>query len=122
MWEYLQEMLTGPGSFRFIIQPLVAILVGLRDAKLDVAAGKPPFVLSLFQSRGWRNIALGALKQIALPLAVAIVLDGVLQFVIFGNVRLYRAVIVGTALIAFPYSLSRGLFNRVITRLRLRHA
>jgi hypothetical protein len=52
MWQDLQAMLSGPGHMRFLIQPLVAVLLGLRDGKLDVEAGKPPFALSLWASLG----------------------------------------------------------------------
>jgi hypothetical protein len=115
-------MLSGPGHLRFIIQPIVAILLGLKAARLDVKAGRAPFILSLFRSANRRQIAEQALKQIAVPLAVATSLDAVLQYVIFGRVKVLSAFIIGAVLIAFPYALSRALGNRALRRLRARHA
>jgi hypothetical protein len=114
-------MLSGPGHLRFFIQPLVAILLGLRDGKLDAQAGKLPFILSLWRSDNRGQLAEQALKQIALPLAIATVLDAILQYVILGQVKLLSAFIVGAVLIAMPYSASRGLCNRAFRRLRARH-
>jgi hypothetical protein len=122
MWQDLQAQLSGPGHLRFIIQPIVAILLGLKDAKLDVEAGRTPFILSLFRSENRRQLAEQALKQIAVPLAVATSIDAVLQYVIFGRVKVLSAFIIGAVLIALPYALSRALGNRALRRLRARHA
>ena len=46
-FEDLPKRLTGPGSFRFIFQPIVAILLGMRDGLLDARAGRPPYLYSL---------------------------------------------------------------------------
>jgi hypothetical protein len=122
MWQDLQAMLSGPGHLRFIIQPIVAILLGLKDARLDVKAGRAPFLLSLFRSKNRAQLAEQALKQIAVPLAVATSLDAVLQYVIFGRVKVLSAFLIGAVLIALPYALSRALGNRALRRPRARHA
>ncbi|MGA9523043.1 MAG: hypothetical protein WBV82_16360 [Myxococcaceae bacterium] len=122
MWDDLQRMLTGPGHLRFVVQPLLAILFGLRDAKADLAAGRPPFVLSLFRSKSRKAMACQALEQIAIPLAIAVGLDLTFQYVILQRAYLWSALIVGAFLIALPYSLARGLGNRAFRRMRARHA
>jgi hypothetical protein len=45
--QFFQDMmarLSGPGRFRFVLQPLVAILLGARDGKKDARAGEAPFL------------------------------------------------------------------------------
>ena len=44
-WEFLAEIparFTGPGRLRFVLQPTVAILLGLRGGLADARAGRPP--------------------------------------------------------------------------------
>src|SRR4030088_1767271 len=37
--------LDGPGAFRFVLQPLVAMLLGVRDGRRDAAVNRPHFLL-----------------------------------------------------------------------------
>ncbi len=46
-WEFLSDLparLTGPGRFRFVLQPTMAILLGLRGGLADAQAGRPPYL------------------------------------------------------------------------------
>jgi hypothetical protein len=56
------------------------------------------------------------LKQIAIPLTVGVVLDMILQWVIFQAMFLLPALLAGTILVALPYSIARGLSNRIARR------
>lgn len=57
-----------------------------------------------------------ALDQLVIPLVVAIVLDGIVQYLLFKRVRVLGAAVVGTLLMGVPYSLARGLTNRARRR------
>ncbi|MHB8878321.1 MAG: hypothetical protein ACYC8T_31885 [Myxococcaceae bacterium] len=108
----------APFEFRFMVQPLMAILLGLRDAKRDSTAGLPPYALSLLTVRASRKTLLQqGLKTVAAPLGIAIVLDGVVQFLVARHVEVWKAVVVGVLLIGLPYILSRGMGNRLFSRL-----
>ena len=110
-------MLRGPGRLRFIVQPIVAIALGIRDGRLDAAAGRPAYFISLLTGRTPRRQQLiAALRILWRPLAVAIVLDLILQYIIFRSVHLWHGIIVGAILIALPYVMARGLSNRVRRR------
>lgn len=104
-----------PFSARFAVQPLLAVLLGLRDAKLDVASGAPPYVFGLLCGRGSRQerLAEGA-KAVAKPFGVAVVLDGIVQFLVDGRVGVVAAIGTGLLLIGVPYVLARGLGNRAL--------
>lgn len=111
----LARMLSGPGRFRFIVQPIVAILLGVRDGRLDAKAGRPAFLISVFFTRDGRLEALkSGVKSFVKPFVVSVILDIVVQFFLFRDVRIWSALVVGTLLIALPYSLARGLTNRLV--------
>lgn len=115
MPDTLQAMLSGPGRMRFILQPLVAAVLGWRDGRSDAVAGRPPYLYALVFSSGVRKDEVAtALRTLTKPLAVAIVLDAVLQYVIFHAVRIWQALAIGTALIALPYAVARGLTGRYL--------
>lgn len=122
MWENIQTVFEGPARLRFILQPLVAILLGLRDGRLDALAGRRPFVLGLFEPGAAWPRAVEALSQIALPLALAVALDAIVQWLVLKAVRPLEALLVGAALVALPYVVSRGASNRLARRLRRRRA
>lgn len=115
--EGLEAMLTGPGRLRFVFQPIIAVILGIRDGRRDASERKPPYVISVLFSRELRRDALIAgLKTMILPLIVAIGLDLILQYIILRSVHLWRGVLAGAVLIALPYIAARGLTNRWITR------
>ena len=55
--EFFEDMwarLSGPGRFRFILQPAVAVFLGTRDGKRDAQMGRPLFLSALaFQGSHW---------------------------------------------------------------------
>jgi len=113
--DYLRMVLGGPGRLRFLIQPLAALLLGIRDGRRDAAAGEPPYVLALLFVRDRRRYRVStALTSIFAPLAIGIVMSLVVQHYVFGSVRLSYAFVYGIALIALPYVVARGLTNRFI--------
>src|SRR5882724_7350362 len=48
--EFLEELPTGPGRFRFVLQPVMAILLGWRDGRADARAGRPAYPYGLLVS------------------------------------------------------------------------
>jgi hypothetical protein len=115
--EGLEARLTGPGKGRFVVQPLVSIALGIRDGIADADQGKPPyFIRVLFKSKRKSYVLKTGLKSIAMPLTIGVVLDMILQWVILQEVFLLPAIVAGVILVALPYSIARGLSNRVARR------
>ena len=114
MSEKLVERFTGPFHFRFILQPLVAIIFGLKDGKTDAKLKKPPYIAHLILDKQHRltNFRQG-LMAIYKPLLIGVILDVIVQIYLFHSVRLWGAVVVGALIIALPYALARGLRNRL---------
>jgi hypothetical protein len=116
-WEFLADLprrLMGPGRFRFVFQPLVAILLGIRAGRGDARAGRPPYLLAIIAHAQHRRQMLAetvqALSNIVL---VGILLDAVSQWLILGVAHPGAAIVVGPVLIASPYALARGVSNRI---------
>jgi uncharacterized membrane protein YedE/YeeE len=113
VWERVLARYTGPFHFRLIVQPIVAIVLGIRDGIRDARDGEPPYLLALFSDRNLRSEQLATLwRSLRIGLVVAIVLDAVVQYLIFRSVRVVGAIVFGTILMALPYSLARGFANR----------
>lgn len=112
--EDMVARLHGPGRFRFILQPTVAVILGARDGVKDARAGNPPFLWSLLFHRADRpalfRSALAAVRNLV---AIAILLDVVSQLLIFRMVHPGAALLLGPVLIATPYAVSRALANRI---------
>jgi hypothetical protein len=111
--ELIVRVLYGPMHFRFILQPMMAITLGIRDGRQDARAGLPPFIWALLSDSTDRKGRLTrALWRLRVPVAIATGLDAVVQFVMFQHVRPLVAVALGSLLMGFPYSAARGLSNR----------
>jgi hypothetical protein len=115
--EGLARRLAGPASFRFILQPLIAAIVGIRDGVSDAKLGLPPYgFVVLFDTDRRRQMVKVGLKRTAIPLVVGVVIDMVVQWMLFQRVFLTAAILVGVLLVGLPYLVARGLTNRVLRR------
>lgn len=118
--QFLEEIprrFTGPGRLRFLLQPTLASLLGVRGGLADARAGRPPYLLGLVTATGRRGELLrSGLAAIRNLLAMGIVLDLVFQLVLFRSVHPGAALVVGPILICLPYGIARALTNRAATR------
>jgi hypothetical protein len=107
-------MIGGHGALRFIVQPLIAIALGVRDGRDDRRKGAPPYFWSLLSARESlrRRVAAGA-RQIAVPLVLAVLGSWLFQYLNHGRLHPMLAVLFATLFVAGPYIGSRGLANRL---------
>ena len=111
--EDLPKRLTGPGRFRFVLQPLVATLLGIRSGIADARAGRPPYLLGLLtDGEHRRELMRDGLSTVANLLLMGILLDSVFQWMILGQSYPGPALVVGPVLITAPYAIARALSNR----------
>jgi len=112
----IMARITGPMSFRFMIQPCVAIILGIRDGIMDAKAGTLPIIADfIFNPEDRKENFKSALKSLTKPIIIGTVLDMVAQYLIFQHIRIIPAAIVGVFVMAVPYVLARGLTNRIVT-------
>jgi hypothetical protein len=113
-FEDMLARLSGAGRLRFILQPMVALFLGLRDGVKDSRVGCPPFLSALaFHGARRMDLLRSALASIRDLVAIAVILDVISQFLIFREIHPGAALILGPALITVPYSISRALANRI---------
>ncbi len=117
--DELPQRFTGPGRFRFILQPALSILLGCRGGLADARAGRPAYIYGLlFSGKHRREYARSGLSDIRILVAMGIVLDAVSQLLIYHIVHPVVALVVGPVLICLPYSVTRALTNRVARLIR----
>lgn len=105
--------LAGPGRLRFIVQPTVAVLLGVRDGVRDLREGVLPFLWVFVQKKLRRKSLVHAFQSIRDLVSIAIVLDVIFQFIIFDAVHPGAALLLGPVLIAVPYAVSRSLTTQI---------
>lgn len=116
-FEDLWARLTGPGRLRFVVQPTVAVLLGMRDGRRDSRARCPPFLSGLAFGRAHRReLWRSAIASVRDLVAIAIILDIIAQMLILRQIYPGAALLLGPVLIAVPYSISRALTNRIASR------
>ncbi len=116
--EFLHELpqrFIGAGRFRFILQPLFAVLLGARNGLTDARAGNPPYLFGLLFAHGRRReLFHSGAAAIRTLLAMGIILDVVFQRVLYGAVHPATALILGPVLICAPYAvIARALTGRL---------
>ena len=75
-FEDMLARLSGPGRLRFILQPVVAMLLGARDGVKDARAGSPAFLWALaFHGQHRREILRKAFTSVSNLVAIGIILD-----------------------------------------------
>jgi hypothetical protein len=121
-WRFLADIparLSGPGRFRFILQPLVATILGIRDGLADARAARPPYLFGvLFRPAERTGLVVSGARSLANLLLMGILLDTVFQWVILGAAYPGAALVVGPVLITGPYAAVRALVNRLVTAFR----
>jgi len=112
--EDIPKRLTGPGRFRFILQPVVAIVLGIRSGLSDARAGSPPYLYGvLFHRRLRGELVKSGFATVANLLLMGILMDSVFQWIILGVSHPGAALVVGPVLIVGPYAIARSLSNRL---------
>jgi hypothetical protein len=112
--EDLPRRLFGPGRFRFLLQPAIAIALGVAAGRADARAGRPPYLYALLIGSANRDhLVRSGLGDVVNLLLMGILVDSVCQWLILGASYPGAALVVGPVLIGVPYALGRALANRV---------
>jgi hypothetical protein len=110
----LPKRLFGPGRFRFLLQPAMAVALGIAAGRGDAKAARPPYLWALvFGGNGRRHVLRSAFRDVAHLVLAGVLVDSVCQWLILGASYPGAALVVGPVLIGFPYAAARALANRV---------
>jgi hypothetical protein len=113
-WHDLVERPDGPMRFRFVLQPLMATIVAIRDGRKDARSGRPPYfatVLGNPRERGGRlREGLNATARI---IALGLVMDVIYQAIVFKTFYPDQALVVALVLAFVPYVIIREVTGRI---------
>jgi hypothetical protein len=116
-WTDLIHRTTGPMTFRFILQPLMAIFYAYRDGMHDAQAGRPPYFHTILTGRGQRGELLReGLRAVSRVVAFGVVMDTIFQIIMFRRIYPLELVVIVLLLAFVPYLLFRGPINRLARR------
>jgi hypothetical protein len=117
-WDTIvRDLTSGKGQFRLFVQPAMALILGIRTGMTDAQAGHAPFGRRLLTGAEPRaQLFKESIKRAIIPLALAFVLDMILQKLTLGRMRPLVAIIVAAILVWIPFSLVRGITNRIWRR------
>lgn len=118
-WDMLIGRSGGPLALRFIMQPIVASLLGIRAGRVDARRGRPPYFWALLTTgdlHDRRALLRDGWSDMGRMLSIAVALDVVYELVVFHWVYPIQALIMAIALALLPYLIMRGLANRVSGR------
>lgn len=114
VWNDFEARVTGPLSFRFLMQPAMAIFFAIRDGMKDAREGRPPYFYTLFTDPEHRVSRLKrGLRAVVKILTLAVILDVVFQLFVFKWFYPVEAVLTAILLAFLPYLLARGPVNRI---------
>lgn len=114
-WARFLLQTRGPFSFRFIVQPVMAMLIGIRAGARDARLGTHPYFSWFITHRDDRSELLKSLwKDIARLFIFATALDMLVQWLMFKWIYPGGAILVGFFLAVPTYVLVRGPTNRII--------
>jgi hypothetical protein len=122
-WHMLIGRSGGPFALRFIMQPVVATLLGIRAGRADARHGRPPYFWSIFKADDMydrRVILRDGWSDVWKAFAVAVALDVVYELVVYHWVYPIQALIIATGLALLPYLVFRGIANRAGSRRQAR--
>jgi hypothetical protein len=115
IYENLFGRLDGPLHFRFIIQPLMAVIFAVIDGIKDAKAGKPAYFWAIASKPDQRKELLkDGFKHFGKIFLIAIILDIVYQFKVFHRVYPVEMLITAFVLAVIPYVVLRGPINRLM--------
>ena len=113
-WENLVGRLGGPMSFRFLMQPAVAIFFAIRAGVKDARENKPTFLgCALSNPRSWSPRMRQSWKDVGAVFIVALILDAIYQIVVQSGIFTLELLITATVLALVPYMVLRDLVARV---------
>ena len=118
IWLSILARPSGPLAFRFILQPVMAAIVALRDGFQDAKRGSSPFLWTVLSNpyERWARLREG-LNATARILLLGLVVDTIYQIIVFRTFFPYEALIISVLLAFVPYVLIRGLVSRGVGKL-----
>ncbi|HAI47344.1 hypothetical protein D3C87_580720 [compost metagenome] len=115
-WTDMIDRADGPMTFRFFLQPTMALITALIDGIKDARTGRAPYAWLLAHSNAgqrlstWREGVTATTRILLLGVGM----DVIYQFRMFGGFKYpVEAFVIAVVLGFLPYLLLRGPINRI---------
>ena len=113
-WDDLVGRLTGPMTFRLILQPIMAMLYAVRDGLQDAREGRQAYFWSILSHPTERRSLLQeGWKAVLRVFTLGVVMDAIYQLIVFRSIHPLELIVVALLLAFVPYVLMRGPVNRI---------
>ena len=110
----LVDRIHGPFSFRFILQPIMAMIYATLDGLADARAGRPAYFWTIFTHPAHALRLLGeGWHRVVRVIVLGVVMDALYQLIVLGAFRPLQMIVVVLGLAFLPYLLLRGPINRI---------
>jgi hypothetical protein len=117
-WDQLIAQPSGPLAFRFILQPLMATILAIRDGSKDARAGRSLYTWAILTDPAHRASYLReGLKRVTRVIIFALVMDAIYQFIVLRWFYPGEALVTAFLVAVLPYLLIRGPAARIARRL-----
>lgn len=117
LWVDLLARPHGPYAFRLVVQPLIALLLAVRDGLRDAKTGRSPYFWTVLNDPEERAARVReAFKATAKVGTLALVIDAVYQLKVHDWIYPGEALGIALLLALFPYALIRGPVDRIARR------
>ena len=109
LWRNIVARPGGPMTFRFILQPTMAILAAMRDGAADARQGRTPYLSAILLGGERRGARLweGVIST-ARILVLGLVMDVAYQLAFLDSFHPAEAAVIAISLAFLPYALLRG--------------
>ncbi len=115
VWDNLVGRVSGPLSFRLVLQPAVAVILAIRAGVRDAKQGRPPYFWTILTNPADRpELLREGWTAIAKVFFSAVVIDFVYQLIVLRWAYPGEALLVALLLACVPYVLVRGLVDRLV--------
>jgi hypothetical protein len=114
IWRNFADRLGGPMTFRFILQPSMALIAALHDGVKDARLGRSPYFWTILHDAKRRGERLGeGSVSTARIVLIALGMDVIYQYRVLNEFYPGEAVLVAMLLAFIPYVLLRGPIARL---------
>ena len=105
-------------TFRFILQPAMAIIAALKDGIHDARIGRRPYFWSLIRGapEGRSELLWEGIISTARIVILGVVMDSVYQWLVLKTFYPGQAAVISILLAFMPYLLLRGPIERIARR------
>jgi len=112
-WEELIARPSGTLGFRFIIQPVMASLLAIRDGYRDASRGHTAYFWAVLTQENRSERLREGILAVSRVLILGCVADAIYQFVELKGFRPLQMIAIALLLAFIPYLFVRGPANRI---------